>query len=97
MGNGTHCNNPKASLFNDIEFVHFQVDEQGLQVKASTLANFEFAPGDEVTLMLRNGELVLTRNPLKRALLKCAEELQLRQDELKEDFSAGIAALVNAV
>lgn len=94
-----------------IGFVRLTVDEMGLHLKSEYLGceafDKVFPPGTEVSLMLgsscvsnsnkHEGTAVITTDPFKQSLLKAAEELQLRQDELKEDFSSGILQLLKGV
>ncbi len=88
-----------------IQFVRLRVAESGLLNTGSlgfTAFNDVFTPGTEVSIMVqcsceKGGTAVITTDPLKRSLLKSAEELQFRQDELKEDFSSGILQIISAV
>ena len=71
------------------------LSNRALNISQEQLTEFGFTPNAEVTLMFRHGELVLTSNPTKRALLQSAEELLYRQDETKQDHTSGIIALLN--
>lgn len=44
-----------------------------------------------------NGIAVVTTDHSKRVLINASQELHLRQDELKEDFSFGIVQLLKAL
>ena len=51
----------------------------------------------KLSIALFNGTAVITTDQQKRALIKSSQELQLRHDELKEDFSEGIVQLLKAL
>jgi len=80
-----------------IQFLHLQVEETGLFVHGNTLSGTSFQPGEEVSIVLFNGTAVITTDQQKRALINASQELQLRQDELKEDFSLGIVQLLKTL
>lgn len=82
---------------NTIQFLHLNVEESGLFIHGNTLVGTSFQPGEEVSITLFNGTAVITTDQQKRALIKSSQELQLRQDELKEDFSEGIVQLLKAL
>ena len=59
------------------------------------LAAFGFTPDSNVSVLYRDGEIVITTNPAKQTLLRSAEELLYRQDETKQDHACGILTLLN--
>lgn len=46
-----------------------------------------------LTLLITNGHILITNDPKKQNLMQGIQELQLRQDELKQNFKSTILAL----
>ena len=80
-----------------MQFMHVNAEESGLLINEEVLSFSGFRPGDEVSIALFNGTAVITTDHQKKALIRAAQELQLRQDELKESFSDGIALLIKTL
>ena len=79
-----------------IRIEHLGLSGDGVHLNAETLAEFGIAEDAQVTVMMYHGEVIITVNPRKQALIHSAEELQYRQDETKQDHSKSIASLVSA-
>lgn len=73
------------------------VETDGLTLKKHWLQEFNFMENSEASLLMLPGYLVLTNHPGKQRLIKAIEELQFRQDELKEDFSNAIIHLAQNI
>ena len=82
---------------NAMQFMHLDVEEDGLVIEDDVLFFSGFNVGDETSVALFDGTAVITTDHHKKALIRAAQELQLRQDEIKEDFSDGIVLLLKAV
>ena len=80
-----------------VEFLQLTIGEEGLPLYENTLLRSSFKPGEDVSIAVFDGVAVITTDPQKQALIKSSQELQLRQDELKEDFSYGIVQLLEAL
>jgi len=80
-----------------MQFMHLDVEESGLLIEDDVLFFSGFNVGDETSVALFDGTAVITTDHHKKALIRAAQELQLRQDEIKEDFSDGIVLLLKAV
>ena len=83
-----------GKLPND-ESMHSTQQDKALCFCQEQLAEFGFLPHSQVSVLYRQGEIVITTNPAKRALLKSAEELLYRQDETKQNHTSGILTLLN--
>lgn len=80
-----------------ISVKQINVDNDGLLLKKHWLAEYNFMESTEASLLLLPGYLVVTNHPGKQKFIKAIEELQFRQDELKEDFSGAIISLAKQV
>lgn len=67
---------------------------RGFVLKSTWLTPFGFDHRSEATLLLTPGYLVITTQPKHQAILNAINELQLRQDEVREDFTGAIETLV---
>jgi len=94
---------------NAIHFEQIQLSSNGLHIPQALLAhlhassteNAENSGSAEISensqsamMMVKQGEILLVTDPTRMSLMRSAEELQFRQDELKEDHSNGILAIV---
>ena len=82
--------NDFSASANEICFEYIQLQKSGLHIPSNSLTIFHGnnpANADEhyVMMMVREGEILLVTDPKRVALMRSAEELQFRQDELKED------------
>ena len=50
-----------------------------------------------LTLLITQGHILITDDPIKQNLMHGIQELQLRQDELKQDFEPTILALLRVL
>ena len=73
---------------------HFEIGKKGLHIDAGLLNAFGMTPLTQVSMMICEGQLVITSHGAKRALTGSAEELQLRQDETKADHNQAIRSLL---
>lgn len=106
MCDGTQSNNNKATHFaasaNAISFKHLHfspadLSGRSLRISKKMLATLGVQAGSEAMMIVREGELSIITDPARIALLRAAEELQLRQDESKQDYSKGIIKLIDGV
>lgn len=93
---------------NEIHFEQIQLSSNGLHIPETLLAHLhasstENSDSTEISenshsqtamMMVKQGEILLVTDPTRMSLMRSAEELQFRQDELKEDHSNGILAIV---
>ncbi|MCY7296275.1 hypothetical protein [Alteromonas sp. a30] len=100
MSDGTQnpANEGSVNLLNadaDVFHIeHFEIGENGLQIDAALLNTFGFTSLMPVSMMICEGQLVITNHSAKCALMSSAEELQLRQDETKADHNQAIRSLL---
>lgn len=103
MNNGTQKDSKKTTNFNasasEIHFEHIQLSGNGLHIPHALLThlhanNQKTEHTQNAMMMVRQGEIRLVTDPTRMLLMRSAEELQLRQDELKEDHSKGILAII---
>ncbi len=80
-----------------VQFMHLKVTEEGLPINENTVLPTRFRLGTEVSIAMFNGIAVVTTDHSKRSLINASQELQLRQDELKDDFSFGIVQLLKVL
>ena len=93
---GLHSNMNTSA--DSIEFLHDQeVAQEGVRISQHHTVRTSFKQGTKVSLALFNRIAVITSDPLKQMLVKAAQELQYRQDELKSDFSEGIVQLIRSI
>ncbi len=74
-----------------------KIDNDGLSLKSHWLDEFNFVRDSESSLLMLPGFLIMTNHPGKQRLIKAIEELQYRQDELKQDFSQAIIHLAQSI
>jgi len=100
MSNGTQdvpiegSTNSQDAGADEFHIAHFDLGEKGLEISPELLNAFGLTPSTRVSLMLCDGQLVLTSQPHKRSLFQSAEELQLRQDETKQMHGNAIRSLL---
>lgn len=106
MSNGTQKDSKKTVIFNasanEIHFEQIQLSSNGLHIPQALLAHLhadsaeisENSHSQTAMMMVKQGEILLVTDPTRMSLMRSAEELQFRQDELKEDHSNGILAIV---
>lgn len=90
-GGSTNFDDASADEFH-IE--HFDIKEEGITLGAELLEAFGLTPETRVTVMLCDGQVVITSQAHKRSLFKSAEELQMRQDETKKMHGYAIRSLL---
>lgn len=56
---------------------------------------FGFSQEQPATLLVTQGQIIITTDANKRNILKAIQELQFRQDETKQDFTAALNCLLN--
>ena len=104
MSDITQKDTKKANDFsvsaNEICFECIQLKQNGLYIPSELLVNFHGNNQNSTDacfamMMVREGEILLVTDPKRISLMRSAEELQFRQDELKEDYSSGILAIVD--
>ena len=84
--NGLHI--PQALLAH----LHASSTEDAENVDSAEIS--ENSHSQTAMMMVKQGEILLVTDPTRMSLMRSAEELQFRQDELKEDHSNGILAIV---
>lgn len=99
MSNTTQTDIKKTNTFrasaDEICFEAIQLQEDGLHIPKEFFATFQIENGSNAMMMIRSGEILLVNDPKRVSLMRCAHELQLRQDELKQDYSDGITAIID--
>ena len=73
---------------------HIASNRKGINLKPRLIAQFGFKPDQPISLLLTQGRIIITTDPRERSILKGIQELQFRQDEMKEDFSESVGLLV---
>lgn len=73
------------------------VGSEGVVLEKESLQEFNFLSGTQASVLMMPGFVVITNHPGKENILKAIEELQYRQDELKQDFSQAIINLAKSV
>lgn len=79
----------------EILIENFIIGEQGLHIDADTLLQFNLSPGTPVSMVLSKEQVLISADNYILDMLNAAQELQLRQDEQKLNYSSGIRALVS--
>lgn len=74
---------------------NLRISSTGLKLKSQWLAAYDFVQGGEASMLVLPQYLVVTTQPKLRQQLAGLQELQYRQDELKEDYSFAIERLAN--
>ena len=67
----------------------------GITLTNRLINPFGFEPSQHTTVLVTPGYLVITTRPDLSDMLKGIEELQLRQDEIREDFTDAIKVLLH--
>ena len=73
------------------------ISSTGLSLKSKWLTPYNFIEGGEASMLVLPEYLVVTTHPALRQQLAAIQELQFRQDELKQDFSFAIQHLAHGV
>ncbi|MCY7296761.1 hypothetical protein [Alteromonas sp. a30] len=94
QGNANNVADISMSL-DAVRIEHIALGEEGLHLDAKTLKQFGVEPFMQLTIVMHNGEVMITANPQKQALIHSAEELQYRQDETRQNHNPAIAALLS--
>ncbi len=71
----------------------FRIKSQGIDLKAKWITPFGFTQNTDVSMLVLPEYLVLTTQPNLRQQIAAIQELQFRQDELKQDFGHAILSL----
>ena len=91
----THCNCHQDCFVKNLLVKNLTVSSTGFSIKSKWLAPFNFVEGGEASMLLLPNYLVITDQPVHRQQLAAIQELQLRQDELKQDFTSAVQRLAN--
>lgn len=78
----------------EILIENFVIGEKGLHIDADTLAKFSLGPGTPVSMVLSEEQVLISADNYIQDMLNAAQELQLRQDEQKLNYSNSIRTLV---
>ena len=78
----------------EILIEQFIIGEQGLHIDTETLEKFKLKPGSPVHMVISENQVLVSSDSHIRNMLNAAQELQLRQDEQKQNYSNSIRTLV---
>ena len=84
-----HLNLPGGCFVNKISN-----NPGGITLHAEFLTDFGFELQQSATLFITQGKIIITTDSQLCNVLDAIEELQFRQDELKQDFEPAIYALI---
>lgn len=76
---------------------NIRIKNNGLWLKPKPLCTYGFNSNTQATILFTQGTILITNQPHKQQLLSAIKELQYRQDELKQDYSQAINALLCTV